>query len=132
MTLQPPDGMESRNGEARPSVSDPDRRREMATAVPELDTRAGRRLTSGVDGIDGQQPEDAVSDGQVVGVSVVFADLRGFTSIVERGASQHSSMLLNGYLDAMMDVITACHGMVQDFVGDGIMAVFGIPTPDPE
>ncbi len=76
---------------------------------------------------------DEVSDGgDVVPVSVLFADLRGFTTIAEEMAPRRMALLLNGYLTAMIDVIMARQGMVQDFVGDGIMAVFGAPSRDPE
>jgi adenylate cyclase len=40
--------------------------------------------------------------------------------------------LLNGYFTAMVDVILARRGMIQDFVGDGILAVFGAPSHDPD
>src|SRR5262249_18437457 len=39
---------------------------------------------------------------------------------------------LNDYLTAMIDVILAHRGMIQDFVGDGILAVFGVPSRDPD
>jgi adenylate cyclase len=74
----------------------------------------------------------ALVDGEVVAVSVLVADLRGFTSVAERFSPRHMAGLLNEYLTAMVDVILAQRGMIQDFVGDGILAVFGAPVRDPD
>jgi adenylate cyclase len=65
-------------------------------------------------------------------VSVLFADLRGFTEVAERLTPRGTASLLNTYLTTMVDVILARHGMIQDFVGDGILAVFGAPVGDPD
>jgi adenylate cyclase len=75
---------------------------------------------------------DAATEGEVVPVSVLFADLRGFTAMAEDVAPRHMAALLNDYLTVMIDVILERHGVVQDFVGDGILAVFGVPSHDPE
>ena len=74
----------------------------------------------------------AAEGGDVREVSVVMADLRGFTAFCERVPPQRMSRVLNEYLEAMVDVIFAHHGRVQDFVGDGILGVFGAPTSDPD
>ncbi len=76
--------------------------------------------------------DHATLDGEVVAVSVLFADLRGFTAAAERFGPRHMAGLLNGYLTAMVDVILGRRGMIQDFVGDGILAVFGVPARDPD
>src|SRR5215467_71555 len=54
-------------------------------------------------------------DGEVIHVSVLFADLRGFTAVAERLAPRRMASLLNRYFTAMVDVILARQGMVQDF-----------------
>src|SRR5262249_8942155 len=69
-------------------------------------------------------------DGDVRQGSVLMADLRGFTSFCERVPPGPMSKVLNEYLTAMVDVILEHHGRVQDFVGDGILGVFGAPSPD--
>jgi len=76
--------------------------------------------------------EPAALSGEVLIVSVLFADLRGFTAVAEQWTPRHAARFLNAYLTAMVDVIRGRLGMVQDFVGDGIMAVFGAPSPDPD
>src|SRR5262245_24898612 len=92
----------------------------------DLDSRSTRALT--------RPPrfDHALLVGEVVAVSVLVADLRGFTSVAERFGPRHMAALLNGYLTAMVDVILAQRGMIQDFVGDGILAVFGAPARDPD
>jgi len=74
----------------------------------------------------------AAVDGEVVAVSVLCADLRGFTAAAEQFDPRHLAGLLNGFLTAMVDVILGRRGMIQDFVGDGILAVFGVPAHDPD
>jgi adenylate cyclase len=75
---------------------------------------------------------DAHPEGEVREVSVLMADLRGFTTFCERTTPRHTATVLNDYLTAMMDVILAHHGRIQDFVGDGILGVFGAPALDGE
>jgi adenylate cyclase len=77
--------------------------------------------------------EQALADGVVLGgeervVTVLFSDLRNFTSLSERRAPQDIVKLLNTYLTRMSDVIDRNHGMVDKFLGDGMMAIFGAPT----
>jgi len=70
--------------------------------------------------------------GEVRRVSVLMSDLRGFTALSERLPPQVVSEMMNDYFTAMVDVILARRGLVQDFVGDAIMAVYGAPLDDPE
>ena len=65
-------------------------------------------------------------------VSILFSDLRGFTSLSERMAPERIAAHLSEYFDAMTGAIFAHHGMINDFVGDAVMAVFGAPIPDPD
>lgn len=75
---------------------------------------------------------DAALEGEVRDVSILMADLRGFTTFCERVPPARMSRVLNQYLTAMIDVIFRYRGRVQDFVGDGILGVFGAPGPDPD
>lgn len=70
--------------------------------------------------------------GDVRDVSVVMADLRGFTAFCEQAPLLRMCRVLNQYLAAMVDVILRHQGRVQDFVGDGILGVFGAPETDPD
>jgi adenylate cyclase len=65
-------------------------------------------------------------------VSILFSDLRGFTTLSERMAPEKMAARLTEYFDAMTAAIFDHRGMVNDFVGDAIMAVFGAPLDDPD
>jgi adenylate cyclase len=63
-------------------------------------------------------------------VSVLVSDLRGFTTLSETMPAERVAAHLNEYFPAMIDAIFAERGMINDFVGDGILVVFGAPLPD--
>ena len=64
-------------------------------------------------------------------VTVLFADLQGFTALSDRLDPAVLVRMLNGYLRAMSRAIAAHRGHVAKFMGDGIMAIFGAPEPNP-
>jgi adenylate cyclase len=61
----------------------------------------------------------------------MFSDIRGFTSIVEAGTPEETIELLNTYYTLMFDAISGHGGVVNQMVGDGLMAIFGAPKPNP-
>jgi adenylate cyclase len=65
-------------------------------------------------------------------VSILLSDLRGFTTLSETMPPEQMATRLTEYFDAMTAVIFAHRGMVNDFVGDAIMAFFGAPLDDPD
>ena len=64
--------------------------------------------------------------------TVLFCDMRGFTSLVETLALEESLELINVYHTLMFEAITSHGGVVNQIVGDGLMALFGVPTAIPE
>lgn len=63
--------------------------------------------------------------------TVLFADLVGFTALSERTPPETVVRLLNGYFQAMADAIAEHNGYVSKLMGDGLLALFGAPEPDP-
>jgi adenylate cyclase len=65
-------------------------------------------------------------------LTVLFADIRGFTRLSENAAPERVVQLLNNYFTAMSDIIFAHGGTLDKYIGDGLMALFGAPTASPE
>jgi adenylate cyclase len=70
--------------------------------------------------------------GRQVRATVMFCDIRGFTGIVESQPPDVVIELLNTYYTLMFDAIGAHGGVVNQMIGDGLMAVFGAPQPLPD
>jgi class 3 adenylate cyclase len=79
-----------------------------------------------------EQPEALDLRGESREVTVLTADLRGFSSLTADCAPSDVLVLLNHYLGAMSEVIQAHDGIIDDFVGDGILAFFGAPIEHPD
>ncbi len=69
--------------------------------------------------------------GRHVHATVMFSDIRGFTSMVEAQSPDETIELLNNYYALMFDAISEQGGVVNQMIGDGLMAVFGAPLPLP-
>jgi adenylate cyclase len=76
--------------------------------------------------------DDASLKGVRVEVTILISDLRGFTTLSEKLQPIQVARHLNEYFEAMTAAIFRHRGMVNDFVGDSIVAIFGAPVPDPE
>jgi adenylate cyclase len=70
--------------------------------------------------------------GKRVRGSVLFADIRGFTPLVESQPPEETIELLNTYYTLMFNAIAGHGGIVSLMIGDGLMAIFGAPLPLPD
>ena len=70
--------------------------------------------------------------GRHVEGSVMFCDIRGFTSLAEAQPPDETIELLNTYYTLMFDAINGAGGVVNQMIGDGLMAIFGAPLPLPD
>jgi class 3 adenylate cyclase len=68
-------------------------------------------------------------DGETKDVTVLFADLRGFTTLAESTSPKEVVKIINGYFSEMAEAIGQNRGLVLQFIGDEIEAVFGAPSP---
>jgi adenylate cyclase len=64
-------------------------------------------------------------------LSVLFTDIRGFTTISEKLDAQDLSDLLNRFLTPMTRAVHETHGTIDKYMGDCVMAFWGAPVPDP-
>ena len=75
-----------------------------------------------------RRQQDVVLSGERREVTVLFADLRNFTTLAERLTPEHTVAVLNHVLGALSDAVLTCGGTLDKFLGDGLMAVFGAPV----
>ena len=87
-----------------------------------------RRFATAEVADDLQQSGFALGGRRVVG-TVMFSDIRGFTAMVEQQSPEETIELLNTYYTLMFEAITGAGGVVNQMVGDGLMAIFGAPLP---
>jgi adenylate cyclase len=74
---------------------------------------------------DGQ----AMLGGQAAEATVLFTDIRSFTTIAESLGPQATVSMLNEYFEIMVACVTDAGGMLDKFIGDALMAGFGVPLP---
>jgi len=77
-------------------------------------------------------PTDAVLGGERREMTVLFSDMRGFTTLSESGEAEDLVRQLNQYFTRMVEVVFAHRGTVDKFVGDMVMALYGAPLDDPD
>jgi class 3 adenylate cyclase/signal transduction histidine kinase len=65
-------------------------------------------------------------------ISILMSDLRGFTSLCERLPPETVVSLLNGYFGAMIDIVLAHGGTIDELLGDAMLVIFGAPLSQPD
>ena len=68
-----------------------------------------------------------VLGGKMQKASVLFSDIRAFTQISAKIGPQETVSMLNDYFSTMVEIISESGGMLDKYIGDAIMAVFGVP-----
>lgn len=74
--------------------------------------------------------DDIKLGGKKAVVTVLFADIRGFTSISEKLTAEEVSIILNEYFTEIEPIISKYNGVINKFIGDAVMAIFGEPIQD--
>lgn len=88
----------------------------------------GRYLTDEVVANLLENPEGLKMGGERRKITILTSDLRGFTATSERLPPEEVVNILNFYLCYMADAITSYQGTIDEFMGDGILVLFGAPT----
>jgi adenylate cyclase len=79
-----------------------------------------------------KDPSKLKLGGDKKNLTVMFSDIRGFTTISEKLTPEELVRLLNEYLTVMTDIVFKYEGLLDKYIGDAIMAVFGAPLEQPD
>ncbi|NER31971.1 MAG: adenylate/guanylate cyclase domain-containing protein, partial [Symploca sp. SIO1C4] len=73
--------------------------------------------------------EDMMMEGERKDVTILFSDIRGYTTLTENLGASEVVSLLNKYFETMVEAVFNHDGTLDKFIGDALMAVFGAPLP---
>ncbi|HKG53134.1 MAG TPA: adenylate/guanylate cyclase domain-containing protein [Anaerolineales bacterium] len=82
--------------------------------------------------LDQIDPNSLQIGGKKVFITILFADIRGFTAYSEQHSPEELVAVLNRYLAAAADAVLAHEGTVDKFLGDAVMAWYNAPLPQPD
>ncbi|MFI5399589.1 MAG: adenylate/guanylate cyclase domain-containing protein [SAR324 cluster bacterium] len=77
-------------------------------------------------GPDAARPQGRFVFGTERDIAILFSDIRGFTRMTEQSLAYDTVHILNQYFEAMSQAVQLHHGYVDKFIGDGMMALFGL------
>ncbi|NGZ07383.1 MAG: response regulator [Magnetococcales bacterium] len=95
-------------------------------------TTFGRYMSEDVVATILDSPDGLRLGGEKREVTVMMSDLRGFTLLSERRAPEEVVTMLNRYLEIMTEILLKYNGTIIEFMGDGILALFGAPISRPD
>jgi adenylate cyclase len=101
---------------------------DLANAREVIRSAFGRYVSEDVARVILSRPEGTELGGQQREVTILFSDLRGYSTITEKMSPADVVGLLNEYFGAMSEIVEAHGGVVIEFLGDAILAVFNAPT----
>jgi adenylate cyclase len=78
------------------------------------------------------QPDGLRIGGEKRQATILMSDLRGFTSLSERLPAEDVVAMVNTYLETMTEIILKHQGTIDEFIGDGILVIFGAPFQRPD
>lgn len=91
----------------------------------------GRHVTSTVAEEIWRQRHEILEEGRLVGrkatATVLFTDLKNFSTLAEQIDAEPLMRWLNEYMEGMAEVVLQHNGAIDKFIGDSVMAVFGVP-----
>ena len=99
----------------------------IAKTAGEIRATFGRYLTDDVVATLLEDPDGIKLGGDRRLITILTSDLRGFTALAERLPPEDVVQVLNLYLGAMAEIITDYQGTIDEFMGDGILVLFGAP-----
>jgi len=79
-----------------------------------------------------EQPDGLKIGGEKRQATILMADLRGFTAVSERLPAEDVVAMVNTYLEIMTEIILKHQGTIDEFIGDGILVIFGAPLARPD
>ncbi|MCC3408254.1 MAG: GAF domain-containing protein [Microcoleus sp. PH2017_10_PVI_O_A] len=94
-----------------------------------MKTTMSRYMTPGVVDKIMALGEGSLMVGERKEVTILFSDIRGYTTLTENLGASEVVALLNQYFETMVEAVSHCEGTLDKFIGDALMAVFGAPLP---
>jgi class 3 adenylate cyclase/CheY-like chemotaxis protein len=78
--------------------------------------------------LEQKEGETEMKVGEKRNVAILFSDIRSFTVISENNSAEAIVSFLNSYFQQMVSIIKSCGGVIDKFIGDAILAIFGAPV----